>query len=162
MASILEMIHSTQIDTLAAQPFIQLQLTSAVSWPTGYANTPLTWPTPVTDTYGMWASGIPTRVTPHIAGYYLVVAQCDFAQNSTSGRDVDLKKNGNLGASGAFAAQFCPAITDSYYHTVLNCVGVVYCNGNSDYFEMYPYQTSGGNLNINATATKMTAIRIHN
>jgi len=162
MPSPLELIHSTQIDTLASQPFIQIVLGSAVSWPSGYVNTPLTWPAPNVDPYGMWSAGTPTRITPRLAGYYLVIGQLDFQTSNNSGRDVDLKKNGNLGAAGAFAAQALPTITDSYYHSVMNCSGVSFFNGTSDYFEMYPYQVTGANLTINNTSTKITAIRIHN
>lgn len=165
MPSPLEIIHTTQIDTLGSQPFIQLRLAAAVSWVSGYANTPLSWGSSSSvlyDPYSMWSATVPSRITPVLAGYYLVISQLDFDTNATSGRDVDLKKNGNLGASGAFAAQAAPALTDSYYHNVLCCSGVSYFNGTSDYFEVYPYQTTGANLNINSTSTKLTAIRIHN
>lgn len=145
------------IGFLTNPPIATLIQTSTQSIPTS-ASTAVTWPTPTVDTYGGYASGTPTRYTPQVAGYYLCIGNLGFAATSAVGaRDAQIEKNGTtvvneVGVGNAGTA----------YSTVIGVVSMVFCNGTSDYIELYANQNSGGALaSVVSGRTSLTVMWIH-
>lgn len=94
-----------------------------------------------------------SRVVAKTAGTYLVAASCQIANSATGIRRFQLRKNA-AGASGSGTAVLGP-ISDSN-PTAGTSVGLVGSRlitlAANDYLEMFAYQSSGGNLNVNAGA----------
>jgi hypothetical protein len=99
------------------------------------------------DTNSNFAS---SRFTPTVAGYYIITGSV-IVQSQASAVIVLIYKNGSsvsegtaLPATGIFSAT---ATTSA----------VIYCNGSTDYIELYAYQGSGGSVTIGSgVATQMT------
>jgi hypothetical protein len=79
------------------------------------------------------------RFTPTVAGYYQLSAVCSFASSVTGAVILSLYKNGGEFIRGAVA-------TNTNSGPVLNISNLVYANGSTDYFEIWGWQNSGGNL----------------
>lgn len=87
-----------------------------------------------------------SRITCLLAGYYVIIGQIEFQENDTGIRAAGIKLNGltyiaithqnNVGASLHTSVQVA-----TLYHLAVN-----------DYVELYGYQNSGGNLNMEATS----------
>lgn len=85
------------------------------------------------------------RITPDVAGLYLIVGQVVFAANSTGVRQAILYRNGT---SGQYIASQGRGTTVSATEAVdVNVMGVYPANGTTDYFGIALYQNSGGALN---------------
>lgn len=158
MATSLELIQTTQIDLLSSQPLVQVGIASTQAIPSGTTGAAVSWTTPTVDTYGMWASGNPTRLTPPVAGYYLIIAQLSFSQNITGSRKSIIYLNG---AATAVSQATHPDMPDGYYLSLVTSTTTTFFNGTTDYVELYAIQNSGGNLNVNNPQTKMTMMRVH-
>ena len=94
--------------------------------------TKLIFDTELWDTNSYFAS---SRFTPLVAGYYQINAAYQWA--SSSAGFITIMRNGNEYKRGEWSSS---AQQDH------SCSGIVYCNGSSDYVEIYAYQTSGGNV----------------
>ena len=166
MVSTLEMINHSQIDLLNNQPIFLAWLTSAQSIASSTASTPIasvpkvSWPAPQVDTYSGWSSLNPTIYTPKLAGYYLIVAQVAFNNNSSGSRIVNISFNGGAGSQTIGQVTQAPQ-SDGFYDSVLNCSGVQFFNGTTDYVTIATYQGTGSNLNLNSPQTKLYISRIH-
>ena len=109
---------------------------------TGISNftyTKVTFETEVFDTNNNFAS---SRFTPTVAGYYQINANFDMGSTITYGYGY-IAKNGSIlnygsGGSAAAAAEWLTAIS-----------GLVYCNGSTDYIEIYVYMNSSSNIIYN-------------
>jgi len=78
------------------------------------------------------------RFTPTVAGYYQFNATVPFSSIGTAGQMcVSLYKNGTRSIDGMLLSQ---TATASCYSTVS---GILYCNGSTDYVEVYGYQSTG-------------------
>lgn len=102
--------------------------------------------TPVYDDLGFRTLAYPSRITiPPKVKKVRINAGAVFASNGTGIRRLFISKNGSTTASGMVAMSTVPAnnITNEVQvmSPVLNVVA-------GDYFEVYAYQNSGGNLNI--------------
>jgi hypothetical protein len=87
------------------------------------------------DTNNNFAS---SRFTPTVAGYYQINSTVNF-ESAASTMLAIIYKNGTAYKRGVFANG-----------TALNNVtvsGLVYCNGSTDYIEIYAYQNQGGAIN---------------
>jgi len=84
-----------------------------------------------------------SRFTPTVAGYYQINANLRYA-DSIAGTVVQMAiyKNGNL---YAYVSNGVQNVTRAL------CVStLLYCNGSSDYVEIYTYQNSGSSANTDA------------
>lgn len=80
------------------------------------------------------------RFTPSVAGYYFIQGSVNYNPATSNAGFVAIYKNGNqttIGNNAAFAASV---------YTVMNCSGMIYMNGMTDYLECYCYQASGSSL----------------
>lgn len=101
-------------------------------------------------TSGMFAS---SRFTPTIAGYYQINTNVTLTLGSTTGlRACYIYKNGTQYAAGSTSNGY----TGDYSTSSVS--SVIYCNGSTDYIEVYAYQNSGGNLATIAGSTGWTSI----
>ncbi len=145
--------------TYLLNPPIATLVQTSVQTLTTSTVTAITWPTPAVDTYSGWASGTPTRYTPQVQGYYLAVGNIGFASTSSApgARDAQICKNGtgtvvnevSLGNAAAF-------------NTIVGVASLVFCNGTTDYLELYADQNSGANMNtVVGGRTSFTIMWIH-
>lgn len=156
MASALEILNAANNQFLRNAPLFVANQTGVQSLGNA-AFVAVTWPTPVTDTYGGWSAGSPTRYTAKVAGTYLVIGSIGWAANATGGRVAQLSKNGVanvLAQSAIFNA-------GAGFNTVTQVMDLVAFNGSTDYVELYSDQNSGGALNSVVAVTSMTAQWYH-
>lgn len=95
------------------------------------------------NTSGMYASN---RFTPTVAGYYQFTAVLAWFPSVVGVIQSNFYKNGAAWISGANN----PDNTNGVSQII---TGVIYCNGSTDYVEVYAVQTSGANLNIYASSS---------
>ena len=111
--------------------------------------TAVTWDTELKDTDAFHSTSSNTsRITIPAgkAGMYLVTGQLSFASNSTGLRNCEIKKNG----VGYFIPWVSPATNGDWSAgSISNIIELA----ETDYIELFAYQNSGGNLNINGGAT---------
>ena len=95
-------------------------------------------------TSSQWSSGSPTRLTCRLPGRYLIVASVRFAGNSTGGRGINIKVNGDW----KMAVLVPPPGT---LETIISISDIISLQ-TDDYVEVFVYQNSGAALNANATS----------
>jgi hypothetical protein len=111
--------------------------------------TKVTFPTEDFDTNSNYDTAT-SRFTPTVAGYYQINAGVYVYSNAgtTSLRSISLYKNGGAYKRGTFL------VTTPPRETMLTFSGIVYCNGSTDYLEMYVYdngtspQVYGGGVSV--------------
>lgn len=86
------------------------------------------------------------RFTPNVPGYYQINALLYYASASTGYMRIYLYKNGSAYTQG----NMVPFTTQTGQLLCLN--QLVYANGVSDYFEIWGWQSSGGNMNTGSTS----------
>lgn len=93
------------------------------------------------------------RYTPNVAGYYQVTAALQYNGTSTTTGFVFLSvyKNGNSYITGNLitALQFAIPITTT----------LVYCNGTTDYLEIYGYQSQGSTQTVTGQYFQAVLVR---
>jgi diaminopimelate epimerase len=78
-----------------------------------------------------------SRFTPQVAGYYQINADMRFASTFAATQIfMSIYKNGSVWTRGAGTGS-----ATIYAYATVN--GIVYCNGSTDYIEIYVYQNSG-------------------
>jgi hypothetical protein len=103
-------------------------------------STLLTWSTEVWDTNSNFASN---RFTPTVAGKYLFFAELRFESVSAAGLNVcQLAKNGTEVSRGGMPSS-------SGEVTQITLCSIEDANGSTDYFELYAFQSSGVNKDVN-------------
>jgi hypothetical protein len=114
--------------------------------------------TTVVDSYGGHSNVTNnSRYTPTAAGYYLVLGQVGYAVSAAGNRLALFYKNGvavPVGQSGVFTP------TAANFGIVPAC-SLIFCNGSTDYIELFAYQTSGGALNTVPDQTGFVALFVH-
>lgn len=101
-----------------------------------------------TDTPGWHSTSSNTsRITPDVAGLYLVVGGLSLAANATGLREAVLRRSGT-----DIARQGQGLVVSASASLTINVTAVAPANGTTDYFELYARQTSGGALNANSGA----------
>lgn len=83
--------------------------------------------------------------TPTVAVYYQINANVGFPV--TTGLRIAIYKNGS--AYCYVSADGTLAVLDGYGHIA----GLVYCNGSTDYIEIYAYSNGNGTTSVNSGAT---------
>jgi hypothetical protein len=78
-----------------------------------------------------------SRFTPNVAGYYQVNANARFGSFTVSSVFLAIYKNGGAYFRGNGSSMNSSGFV---YPTIS---GIVYCNGTTDYIELYAYQNSG-------------------
>jgi hypothetical protein len=110
------------------------------------------------DTYAGHSNSVNnSRYTPTVAGYYLCLGQVGYAVNASVNRLALFYKNGtavNLGQSGIFT-------TTAANFAIVPATALIYCNGSTDYIEIWAYQNSGGALNTVPSQTGFVALFVH-
>lgn len=91
--------------------------------------------TKVFDTANAYDNTTNYRFTPQVAGYYQINAGVNYG-SAVSGFIISIYKNGTEYMRGGFISS---ATTFLYSIT-----GLVYCNGTTDYIEIYTFNTTGG------------------
>ena len=122
--------------------FSYYQSTSQTGIASG-AETKITFTTSEFDTTGgMYSS---SRFTPTIAGYYQINA-CVYLSNSIGAALTEIRKNG---AAYKFGNYHTTTINTSESGTIVS--SLVYCNGSTDYIEIYFFWAGTGTASTNAT-----------
>ena len=100
------------------------------------------------DTDGMFSSGTPTRVIPQTEGLYDVkwIAYASDAGDTTV-------RNGRLRRNGADVSFGDRRIAFNGATTRLHEALYVYCNGTTDYLELFVEESAAGNVNFTAGLT---------
>ena len=91
-----------------------------------------------------------SRFTPTVAGYYSVTGQAGWGSTTGGNARCAIYKNGVAVADSAYVALIAAGLTQ-------NVATLVYCNGTTDYIELWAAQTSAGALNVVPTTTNFTA-----
>lgn len=86
------------------------------------------------------------RFTPNVAGYYQINASMAFS-SMTGSAEINIYKNGSLYLYGPFPNTVSSA---SPYTAVSS---VVYCNGSTDFIEIWAWQGSGGTVALGTGST---------
>ena len=107
--------------------------------------TKLTFDVETFDTNNNFAS---SRFTPTVAGYYQLSASWQAGFTSSFG-GIQIYKNGSSYQYGSF-------IPATSVGTQVGMSNLVYCNGTTDYVEVYAYQTTGLSQNTTVTGINTT------
>jgi len=113
-----------------------LTSTSTATW------TKVTFNTEEFDTNSNFASN---RFTPTVAGYYQVNASVSGPSSTTGVILANIYKNGSNFKSGN-------QIPNTLAGTYVVAVGLIYCNGSTDYIEVYAYQSTGGTATLGSNS----------
>jgi hypothetical protein len=129
-----------------AAPAFCVNATSTQSISSG-TYTKVTLDNEVFDTNNNFAS---STFTPTVAGYYIVTGST-IIQSAASAVLVQIYKNGtSVSAGSSYPAS-------GQISAVASTTAVVYCNGSTDYLELYAYQGTAGSLTIGSgIQTQMT------
>jgi len=119
-----------------AAPAFSAYSTAAQTGVAGATWTKVLFDTEDFDTNNNFAS---SRFTPTVAGYYQLNACSDLNPSSGSPQAYGLYKNGTRIKRGTGSYTY---ISENY----CNVSSVVYANGTTDYFEIYCYMQSGGQV----------------
>lgn len=95
----------------------------------------------------LWAVATPSRITVDKPGTYQISAQVEFAASATGDRELAIRKN------GVAADLLKVTIKSATLANDLSLTGYLQLTV-GDYVELYANQTSGGALNLTATAAK--------
>jgi hypothetical protein len=116
-------------------------------------NTAITFTDEIVDTLGWHSTSTNTsRITPTVAGWYMVQGKVTFGTSTAGGRNASIWKNGvAIDGSAGYITMGSLNGSESI-HTSLT---MVYVNGTTDYIELYVIQNSGGAVN---TATAVAEI----
>jgi hypothetical protein len=99
------------------------------------------------------------RFTPNVAGYYQINATVMLANNTVTSLYIMIYKNGTNYSRGGFTTG-----TASAYPTT-NATNIVYCNGTTDYIEIYAYffatnDVGGGALGSSTAYSSFTGAMV--
>jgi hypothetical protein len=90
------------------------------------------------------------RFTPTVAGYYQINANVSFSGSATGYAQMGIYKNGNFIVGGSGIPN------NVTIGGQCNVSSVIYCNGSTDYIEIYAWQSSGGALALQTGAGNNT------
>jgi hypothetical protein len=90
------------------------------------------------------------RFTPTVAGYYQINANVSFAGSAVGYAQMGIYKNGGFTVGGSGIPN------NVTIGGLCNVSSVVYCNGSTDYIEIYAWQSSGGALALQTGAGNNT------
>ena len=116
---------------------------SSAQTPTNSTFTKVTFDAELWDTNNNFAS---SRFTPTVAGYYQINSCVGYGNNNTACL-ISIYKNGTEYKRGN------QATISSTASTATNVSGTVYCNGSTDYIEIYIFQNTATALTTTAAQT---------
>lgn len=141
------------INFLISPPHAQVTQTTTQS----VANTTwtkLTADTVVVDDYSYW-DNTNHRYTPQRAGWYWASIESAWASNGTGGRYAQLYKNGSPVKSTSDSQPGSSTIA-----ATCNGSGWAFCNGSTDFLEVWGWQNSGGALSTFSDVNNCVGINI--
>ena len=107
------------------------------------SETKITFTTSEFDTTGgMYSS---SRFTPTVSGYYQINA-CVYLSGSIAASLTEIRKNGSVLKFGDYQA-----FPSNVSETGASVSSLVYCNGSTDYIEIYVFYAGTGTASTNAT-----------
>jgi hypothetical protein len=117
--------------------------------------TKVQYTTKVFDTASCYDATTNYRFTPTVAGYYQITGSVSFATVTGTGGIAAIRKNGNEFMVGIITN----GVSGTGFFTEVN--GLVYCNGSTDYIEIYAYYASGATgVAASDTQTYFTAVMV--
>lgn len=128
-------------------PMVKARQTTAQSIPTS-SWTALNFQTEDVDTHGFHSATVnPSRFTPTVPGFYVGYAGVSWVYNATtnSRRMFRIQKNGTTAWDRADT--LAPNLANANLVVKGVAFGPLYCNGTTDYVEVYAYQDSGAAIN---------------
>lgn len=115
----------------------------------------VTWGAVDLDTFGGWSSSPnPSRYTPNVAGWYLLMGACSFSGNATGYRQTVWRKNGGT-INGSNAIVIANGANTS---VVVARPILVQFNGSTDYIELGVTQNSGATLSTVVTTSNQPSL----
>lgn len=93
-----------------------------------------------------------SRIIPTVAGRYFVQGNVCFPAAGTGSFNSQIRKNGAV-VLGAAPYQDKQLYTSGFVALSAQCHATIFCNGTTDYFELYTNQNSGGSLTTFSNAT---------
>lgn len=110
----------------------------------------ITWNVADLDTFGGWSSSTnPSRYTPNVAGWYLLMGACSFSGNATGYRQTVWRKT-NATQNGSNSIVIANGATTSI---VVARPIIVQFNGSTDYIELGVTQNAGAGTNLSTVVT---------
>jgi hypothetical protein len=128
-------------------PAFRAYAASVTTTVTGNTDTKVSLDTETFDTNNNFAS---SRFTPTVAGYYQINGCVQINYWNGIIFSASIFKNGSVHAYGETSY---PQTTGGVRATVSD---IVYCNGSTDYVELYAYQYNASSSNVTATGTQST------
>ena len=98
---------------------------------------------------GFWVDTAPTRLTAVVSGNHIFTGHIEWAGHATGDRGIGIRHT--RGATVLYIARHMTRALSTAEITHPMSIGTEYWLRKGDYVELMVYQTSGGNLNINAT-----------
>lgn len=93
-----------------------------------------------------------SRITPTVAGRYFVWGNVCFPAGGTGSFLAQIRRNGAL-LLGAAPYQDKQLYSSGFVALSAQCHATVFCNGTTDYFELWTNQNSGGSLTTFSNTT---------
>jgi len=90
------------------------------------------------------------RFTPNVAGYYMITAGLNLSASAIQTGFAWIYKNGTSWAQNVWYYPSSPGLDQ----ITLSVSSLVYCNGTTDYIELYGYITSGGTRVFQGSSTQ--------
>lgn len=131
----------------------RIERTAALSAATS-VNLNVPFDTAVNNTYGLYNSSNPTRLTVPTTGWYVIAGSCRWAANNSGGRRIYIFKNGATYIAGS-ATPSAASMNDVY-----TSVSVVAYLLAGEYVELQLNQNSGGSLALDVGANVRPAFSI--
>lgn len=130
------------------RPYCLLWNSTALSVVSGNNSTVVPFDTTIMDSDNMHSISTNTsRITINTAGVYVFTGIVDWAANATGERECHIRK---LGSNSNFVGQNCWQAASANDTRITTPTPPLPC-AVGDWFEVYVFQTSGVNLNINST-----------
>jgi hypothetical protein len=85
------------------------------------------------------------RFTPTVAGYYQFNSSVGFNSQSSQSVAINFYKNGSIASYVVLASANSNGVQ-------ANGSALIYCNGSTDYVELFAFQNSGGSLNVSSVS----------
>ncbi len=107
----------------------------------------ITFTAEIVDTMGAHSNSVQTtRVTPTVAGFYGLKGRVMFDVNINGDRGAHFRKNGNKLDGANYGS--APALNGAgFLYGSCTCEATIFCNGTTDYIELWGAQNRGGALN---------------
>lgn len=134
---------------LISPPRVALSRVSALSLPSGSA-VAVPWENQFINTFSMWSSGAPTRITIPVPGKYRVSVVGSFSTNQTNIRVIQVRLNGST--PNYKILQAAPVPSPTAETVVSGSLTLPYTFAIGEYFEIQATQSTGSTLSFAGSA----------